>query len=137
MTDEPVWKPPYYEPDWRTPWAEKDWPTRLKELRWYYTPSTVPPCIVCGDALSAGSFGGGRPTIWSCSNLMEDPNNPDHLIPKPGRERIGTPKESEHYRRSRYEQTRTGDSRVLSLIDEFERRWLAEGGTPGEAERGS
>lgn len=86
----------------------------LGVLRHNYTPETIPPCRVCGEPLSIASLGGG-PTVYACDGMEDDPNEPGHLLWKPGR----TPAD-EHYSQSRYIAYRDGDRRVLALIDELE-----------------
>ncbi len=85
------------------------------ELVKRYAPTRIPPCRVCGGALSMQRCGGGQPTVWACSGWQPDPSDPDGRIRSPGRSAA-----DEHYRKSVFEDTRQGgDSAVLELI----RRW--------------
>lgn len=70
----------------------------LQALAADYTAEAVPPCPVCGEALGIVQIGGGRPTVWACSS-----DTPDR----------------DHYMRSRFEQRRGGDSRVVELIRRY------------------
>lgn len=76
----------------------------LKALRARYTAGPVPRCRVCGGELSLQACGGGEPSVWACAART------------PGR----TPAD-EHYCRSEFVQRRTGDSDVITAIDELER----------------
>jgi hypothetical protein len=97
-----------------------------KELEWLeerYTPVEIPPCPVCGDELSVGSAGGGMPTVWVCSRLEEDPDNPDKLRNKEGRpwpDGFGHGSEHEHHKLSRFiDRRQGGDALVLKLISSY------------------
>lgn len=95
----------------------------VARLRERYTADVPPPCPVCGDALSVASMGGGNATVWTCSELMDDPDEEGHLIAKPGRG-VNAPSmadETAHWVRSRWTQGRSGDSSVLELLTRFER----------------
>lgn len=93
---------------------------QLAELEDYYTSEPVPACRVCGAPLSISSIGGGRPTVWSCSDE-------EALI-------VDGKMDWDHYDKSQFEQRRTGDSRVISLIarlraaeaDAKRYRWLRD-----------
>ena len=80
-----------------------------------YKPSEIPPCRFCGGKLSIGSIGGGKPTVWACSTMEDDPDKPGYLRVKVDRQRI-----DDHYSQSRYEDRRQGgDSDVMELIKRF------------------
>lgn len=83
-------------------------------LRDRYTPDPVPPCRVCGDALSVASSGGGQATVYACSEWMEDTANPGKLVRKP--DWSGA---DDHYMRSRWTAYRGGDDHVLELLRRF------------------
>lgn len=86
----------------------------IEVLERAYQSTVVPPCRVCGGALSIQSIGGGQPTVWAC-----DPKEwPDDGEPfcKPGRSFI-----DDHYERSRWiDHRQGGDSRVMELIRRYQ-----------------
>lgn len=81
-----------------------------------YTPEKIPPCRVCGGALSIAHCGGGIPTVWACSGLEPDPAHPECYRNAPGRKCA-----DEHYVQSEYTQYRHGDPDVLALVAEMRR----------------
>jgi hypothetical protein len=81
-----------------------------------FTEQVVPPCRICGSALSVASSGGGEATKWACSGMTDDP---DKVVYLAGR-KCG----DDHYARSYFLQHQTGDDRVLELVKRF--RALAE-----------
>lgn len=87
----------------------------LDVLRKRYAKPEIPPCCVCGAALSIQACGGGRPTVWACSGRVEDVDGKLRFAD-------GRRPADEHYSRSRYEDyARGGDADVLALCDEVER----------------
>lgn len=91
-----------------------------------YKPPTIPPCRVCGGALSIQSCGGGHPTAWACSGIEDDPERS-----KKHRYKVGRKPADEHYSRSRFEDLRQGgDDHVLELIARFSRRADSARGEP-------
>ena len=98
----------------------------LSELRRSYTRDPVPPCRICGGPLSVQSIGGGQPTVWACSGKEDDPDRPNYIQTKAGRwekAEPGSPSEYErggHFHDSHWTAYRSGDSRVLALIDLYE-----------------
>jgi|GEM_PF-6868534 len=83
-------------------------------LRDRFTPDPVPPCPVCGGALSVASCGGGHATVYACSEWEEDPAKPHELRRKSDR---GVA--DDHYIRSRWTAYRSGDDHVLELLRRF------------------
>lgn len=83
-------------------------------LRDRYTADLVPPCAVCGRELSIASAGGGRATVFACSEWEDDPAAPGRLRRKEGRGMA-----DDHYDRSRWTQYNSGDSLVLELVRRF------------------
>lgn len=88
-----------------------------------YTPEPVPPCPVCGEPLTKQAEGGGHPTAWGCSPLMDDPDRPGWLKNKPGRGGREETHPEGHYARSHFTQYRRGDSDVLAVVAEIRRCW--------------
>lgn len=86
----------------------------IERLRARYTPEPVPPCRVCDGPLSIQRVGGGEPTVWACSPNENDPDEPGHLRYKAGRSGA-----DQHYSQSRFEQRRTGDPDVLTLLSQI------------------
>lgn len=95
------------------------------------TADEVPPCRVCGRALSPGRVEGRR-TTWMCSSLIpnpdkKEPKDPD-LIRDPAwdpmEDRIGL---SLHHVWSEWWQTRVGDPLVLRLVHELRRLRVQHG----------
>lgn len=81
-------------------------------LRQRYSPSTIPPCRVCGAELSIQSSGGGEPTIWACSGLEQG---------EAVRYKAGRSAADAHYIKSRHEDLRRGgDENVMALIELYE-----------------
>jgi hypothetical protein len=91
----------------------------IAQLRAAYTAEPVPPCRVCGGALSVAECGYGRPTIWACSPTESDPENPGASRTKPGRGVGEFDPRTGHYALSEHKQYRVGDSRVLHMLDLF------------------
>lgn len=75
---------------------------QLGELEEQYRSEPIPVCRVCGSDLAISSMGGGRPTTWNCSN--------EEALTSTGK------MDWDHYEKSRFEQRRVGDYRVLALI---------------------
>lgn len=74
----------------------------LKDLVERYAPPSVPPCRVCGALLEISACGGGKPTMYMCSN--EGPGK-------------GKPVDWGHLENSRWEDRRAGgDPRVIDLV---------------------
>lgn len=87
----------------------------LAALERRYTAEAVPPCRVCGKPLAAQSVGGGKPTVYACS--------------EPGTwNGVG----AKHYQDSRWTQYRKGDTDVLRLIDAYRAAVMALNQTSGE-----
>lgn len=99
----------------------------LDSLRATYTPAKVPPCRVCGGALSVQQEGGGEPTVWACSGFEDDPDRPGYMRVREGRFQkrpAGAPDEYRpggHFHDSQWTVWRAGDSRVIELVDLAER----------------
>lgn len=91
--------------------SDVDLATLLRDM---YTADPVPPCPVCGGELSIASSGGGRATVFACSEWEDDPGAPGRLRRKEGR---GVA--DDHYDRSRWIQYKGGDSLVLELVRRF------------------
>ena len=92
-----------------------------------FAPVEVPPCRVCGSALSIASAGGG-PTVWACGGMEPDPADPERYRYAEGR----TPAD-EHYSRSRWEDRRCGgDPAVMELLRRAE---TLRAHAAGESER--
>jgi hypothetical protein len=72
-------------------------PVDLEAMERYYTAETVPPCRVCGKALTIQACGGSEPTEWGC-DAAEGADD--------------------HFRKSLFIQRKRGDSDVLALIAE-------------------
>ena len=80
-----------------------------------YTADPVPPCRVCGGALSIQSCGGGgNATVWGCSGMEDDPERPGYMRYMSGRRCA-----DDHYSQSRWTQYRGGDSDVIELARRF------------------
>jgi hypothetical protein len=91
----------------------------VAELTKAYAPSVIPPCRICGGALSLGASGGGLPSYWSCSPEEEDPDRPGQRRTKPGRGERETHPEG-HYARSQYiDRRQGGDARVMGMLRRF------------------
>lgn len=73
----------------------------LDRLRANYAAVTVPPCRVCGEALSIQSMGGGNATRWA------------HSVP----DGVRFGDWFEHYEQSRWTEVRSGDSEVIAIVD--------------------
>ncbi len=73
-----------------------------------YRPTEVPPCRVCGGALSIGSIGGGESTRWACSGYEDDPDRPGYLKMMAGRTSA-----DEHYAKSEFVDARRGGDEVV------------------------
>lgn len=101
---------------WEKPFAEWTDDELFGELTLSYRAPEIPLCRVCGDELSCQSVGGGEPTVYACSGLVDG-------VLQEGR-RIA----DEHYRSSEWKDYRQGgDGRVLELI---RRLRDARGGPP-------
>jgi len=77
----------------------------LDQVAARYTADPVPPCPVCGGRLSTQSAGGGKATVYGCSNKPEG---------VPYGEWLET-----HYNPSRWTQYRSGDHDVLHLVASY------------------
>jgi len=103
-----------------TDWSDAD---LVAELVARYAPSAIPPCPVCGGALSLESTGGGEPDRWACSIWEPDPVREGHNRIKAGRGETGRSGEfgvSGHYARSQYiDQRHGGDAQVMDLLRRF------------------
>lgn len=86
-------------------------------LRHQYTGDPVPPCRVCGAALSIASMGGGQATIYVCTGQEDDPGEPGKLRQKPGRGLA-----DDHYSKSQWTRYKEGDAYVLELLQRFSAR---------------
>ena len=76
-----------------------------------YKETAVPPCRLCGRALSLQAFGNG-PSVWACTGQEDDPEDSERLRYLPGRKLA-----DEHYSKSRFEDHRQGgDQLVVELI---------------------
>jgi hypothetical protein len=73
----------------------------LDRLRERYATVEVPPCRVCGAALSIQDMGGGNATKYAHS--------------KPDGVSFGD--WAEHYEQSRWTERRSGDSEVIAIVD--------------------
>lgn len=72
----------------------------------------IPPCRVCGGALTIGSMGGGHATRWGCDGRIEDPARPNEVVYADGRTIA-----DDHYAQSQWTQHRSGDIRVMELVE--------------------
>ena len=72
----------------------------------------IPPCRVCGGPLTIGSMGGGHATRWGCDGRIEDPSRPEAVVYADGRTVA-----DEHYAQSQWTQHRSGDTRVIELVE--------------------
>ena len=79
-------------------------------LRRRNAPTDIPPCRVCGAALSMQACGGGKPTAYACSGTDEN-----------GRYLPGRSPADEHYVRSEFEDRRHANPDVLELVERFDR----------------
>ena len=77
-----------------------------------FTPDPVPPCRICGAALSLEKCGGSEPSEWACSPYEHD--EAGRLQFKAGRRFC-----DDHYDRSFFRQYRTGDEHGLELVRRF------------------
>jgi hypothetical protein len=99
-------------PDDVEKWSDAEIVTALVKR---YRASVIPPCRVCGAALSMQRCGGGEPTVWACDGYEDDPENPARSRRKPGRSCA-----DEHYVKSEHIDYRQGgDDVVIEAI----RRW--------------
>lgn len=73
----------------------------LAALRTRYAGKPVPPCRVCGGKLTMQACGGGRPTEYAC--------------PRP--DGVAFDDHVEHYRASRFIETRPADPEGAALVD--------------------
>lgn len=76
-----------------------------------YTGEPVPPCRICGGALSIASAGGGNATRYACDMMEIDPDRPAFLRRKEGRFAA-----DEHYSQSGWTQFNPGDRNVLDFV---------------------
>lgn len=83
----------------------------LAALELRYTADPVPPCRVCGKPLAAQSVGGGKPTVYACS--------------EPGDTSKWNGPGAKHYQDSRWTQYHSGDSEVLRLIHAYRAALMA------------
>jgi len=93
-------------------------PEQRAALRTRYTPEPVPTCRVCGGPLSPVASGGGRPTVWACSILEADPDEPGRLRARPGRGGDDEIRRGGHFLESRIDWLRDGDADVLAAVDD-------------------
>ncbi len=82
-----------------------------------HMPTVIPPCRVCGEPLDIGACGGGKPTVWACSPLEEDPDAPGTLRLKSGRDRAEG--SGGHYSESRITDGRHADPYVMELVRRY------------------
>ena len=76
-----------------------------------YAEPVIPPCRVCGKALSLEAFGSG-PSVWACSGLEEVPGGEGET-----RYAVGRRPADDHYGESQFtDHRRGGDVVVLELI---------------------
>ncbi len=76
-----------------------------------YSPDPIPACRLCGAELSIQSMGSG-PTVYNCDGREPDPDRPEQLRWKEGRQPA-----DEHYVRSEYQDCkRGGDEDVLEAV---------------------
>ncbi|WP_336766875.1 hypothetical protein [Pantoea ananatis] len=88
----------------------------LEELRSRYAEPKIPSCSICGGDLSVQRSGGGGPTIWACSGMIDDPAGERTWIYAEGRSCA-----DKHYESSRWtDYRRGGDSDVIDLIDAYQ-----------------
>jgi hypothetical protein len=80
-----------------------------------FTPEAVPPCRICGAALSPERVGGGEPTEWACSPYAASEDG--KLVFKEGRRFC-----DDHYDKSFFTQYHTGDAYGLELVQRFRKR---------------
>lgn len=86
----------------------------LAEIRERYEPTEVPPCRVCGEALSLQQCGGGEPSVWACAG---------HTYGEDGRitgRRPGRRIADQHFSDSEVvDYRRGGDEAVMELVKRF------------------
>ena len=85
--------------------AERLTDAAIAEMEAWATADPVPPCRVCGAALTYGAVGGGGATIWGCPHGAAEARA---RYPEPGR--------WAHYEQSRHVQERSGHPAVRRLI---------------------
>ncbi len=83
-------------------------------LRYQYTGDTVPPCRVCGAALSIASMGGGQATVYACAGVENGTGETGTL-----RQKVGRSVADEHYSKSQWTRYKDGDAYVLELLQRF------------------
>lgn len=94
-------------------WSDDD---LLSELRRSFEPDPIPPCRVCGRALSVARVGGGSATLYACVGTEDDPDRPGYVRYLEGRK-----PGDEHYSNSQHDDYKCGgDTRVLELIRRYE-----------------
>lgn len=88
----------------------------LTALRNRYAEPEIPKCNICGGELSIQRSGGGSPTIWACSGMIDDPTGERTWIYAEGRSMA-----DDHYERSRWtDYRRGGDSDVIDLLNAYQ-----------------
>ena len=88
----------------------------LSELRNRYAAPEIPKCSICGGELSIQRSGGGSPTVWACSGMIDDPTGERTWVYAEGRSMA-----DEHYEHSRWtDYRRGGDSDVIDLINAYQ-----------------
>jgi hypothetical protein len=92
----------------------------LGELKERYTAEEVPPCRVCGGQLTVQSMGGGQATEYACGSQTRGFEVPLADQDDPQKVRAYNEQWYDHYGRSKWTQYRSGDRRVLALIDDYE-----------------
>lgn len=81
-----------------------------------YAPTEIPPCRICGAALSLQSVGGGDPTVWACDGRDES-----------GKMKEGRRAVDEHYSASRFVDRRMGgDEAVMDLVRRYRERAVTD-----------
>jgi hypothetical protein len=94
----------------------------LVALEGRHRPTEIPPCRVCGKALSIQAIGGGEPTRWGCSPYEDDPDRPGKIRRIEGRGLA-----DKHFSESYFIDRRHDDPGVIRLLAEVRelRRELA------------
>ena len=99
-------------PDDVSQWSDADIVAALVKS---YRESVIPPCRVCGAALSMQACGGGKPTVWACDGIEDIPGEEGRVRRQEGRSCA-----DEHCVQSEYiDYRRGGDDAVIEAI----KRW--------------
>lgn len=81
----------------------------LAAVEYRYTADSVPPCVVCGSALAAGTLPGVDGLVFTCLKAYGTRATTTNSA--------NAASQSDHYRRSMVHHVRTGDPEVLLLVE--------------------